>query len=39
MAPIRTDGMAITIHPIAARNDSAWARPADLDDKTRWKYT
>jgi hypothetical protein len=39
MAPIRTGGMAMMIHPKAATYDNIWALPAVLLDNTLWKYT
>jgi hypothetical protein len=39
IAPIRTGGMAMMIHPKAATYDSICALPAVLLDSTLWKYT
>jgi len=39
MAPIRTDGIAMTTHPAAATYDNTWAFCTELADNTLWKYT
>ena len=39
MAPIRTGGIAIRMHPRAAMYERISAPLALLLDKTRWKYT
>merc|ERR1719348_1717597 len=37
--PISTAGIERTMQPAAATNERIWARPADLEESTRWKYT
>lgn len=37
IAPIKTGGMAISIHPNAATYDKICALPAVLLERTRWK--
>lgn len=39
MAPMRTDGTAMTMHPNAARKERTWAYVAEEADRTLWKYT
>ena len=39
MAPIRTDGIDIIIHPNAATYDKICALRTELADNTLWKYT
>jgi hypothetical protein len=39
MAPIKTEGIDMIMHPTAAAYDNIWAFRTVLADKTRWKYT
>lgn len=39
MAPMRTEGTAMTRQPKAARNERTWAYVAEEADRTLWKYT
>ena len=37
IAPMSMEGTDMMRQPAAATNDKSWARPALLDESTRWK--